>query len=65
MTDNKILRVYFENYEVGQITADELNRMSFKYLSYWLSNLKAFWVSITMPFREMLYPPRYSTLVFR
>ncbi|HPF32650.1 MAG TPA: HipA N-terminal domain-containing protein, partial [Candidatus Sabulitectum sp.] len=63
MTD-KTLSVYFENFEVGLITADTMNRMSFQYSFSWLGNPKAFPISITMPCREILYTPEIAHSFF-
>ncbi len=64
MLDSNSLNVYFENFEVGVICADKGNRMSFQYLSSWLSNPGAFQVSITMPFTENVYPTEIAHSFF-
>ena len=56
MSDSKTLSVYYENFEVGVISADRMNRMSFQYSASWISNPDAFRISITMPFTETVFP---------
>lgn len=64
MSDSDSLNVYFEDCEVGIISADERNRMSFQYSSSWLSNPDAFQISITMPFTGNVYPTEIAHSFF-
>ncbi|MCK5842136.1 MAG: type II toxin-antitoxin system HipA family toxin [Candidatus Sabulitectum sp.] len=64
MPESDSLNVYFENFEVGVINADERSRMSFHYSSSWLSNPDAFQISITMPFTKNVYPTEIAHSFF-
>jgi len=64
MSGKKSLNVYFENSKVGVIDSDADNRMSFRYSTLWLNDPDAFWISISMPLAERVYPPERAHAFF-
>ncbi len=64
MPESNVLSVFYENREVGKITADGMNRMSFRYSASWVNDPDAFRISISMPLRDEAFPPETAHSFF-